>query len=1063
VKYNAKQPVKIVNNEVKMKKIELDRYARLIVMVCLIGFLFSCGSTPDSRTLQATVEGDAPVIPTSVPTPLDNLRRVLGSGEPATAKGVIASIEDIDSADSEGNRALHIAVWFEDEAIIRDIIVRNADLDAARNDGLTPLHLAAFRGNTRIVDLLVASGAFIDPQSDVGMTPLHWAIRQENAETSERLIYHGSDLFTRRADGLRPFDFANETAAGLRQRMYEIEKEFGTQAVSPVLRFGNVIVPHIEQHGPSVAEAFYRRGRDALRTGRPSLPPRAEATLRIPRPFDYTEQPYFEIEVESAGRGELFELVADIRLHDRLTERVFFGWLPPGETDTRRINLPVQGIDAMGTEIPITVSFSEENGNIAPSQEARIRIEQTDNRRVRQFADRFSREDIKELVAGNHIDRGAIDRLYHFGQSDFTIDDIIFFIKNRAISQDIVASIIVDGTIPYSNSDLIEIAKNNYLTRSIAESLFLQGRHFSRSELDELSRLGVFTRPTVGYAYTIQDGGSSTSDGNSDGRLQVREAADFNFRLRNNSVFDLDDIEISLSTQAAGVALFNNRQRIRQITAGGSHELTVSTVQLQPAFSADSFDLQIQISNEQFGTIEAERLRIAVGREVGDPIIALNKQVISTQRVEVYSGASAESPALQAVDRGALFEVTGELGDFYRVSIFGEDGWVSRYATQDHVPGDEEYSIVSDIAESDRFLQGVLPEAIITSPQNNARIDHNEVMLGVTAIDRQHGIERLVVWVNDRPYQGAGANGERGLVVVGQPGRVNDRVERSFQIRLQRGENRIRVVAYNSRNIASVEQQIVLESTGMRNPPRLFVLAVGVNDYGDRDLNLRYAETDARMIAEVFRSQQGKLYDEVFTRLLIDRDATRENILQELNEFVGQARTHDVVVVFLAGHGVQSRDTYYYIGHDADINNPSLRGLSQDDLQRHLMYNVDTNKSVVMLDTCQSGFIPGRRGFGPDMDDVIERLAEAEGSVFISASGGTEAARESPSWGHGAFTLAIREALQQGRARDRKGDGIIDIDTLFRYVSDRVIDLTNGEQRPKISGITEFFPIYALD
>lgn len=1048
-----------------------------IILACavmLVSVLSGCASGPvlmedgDQRageTDQSVAHhGDQAEFLTEVPTPLDNLQRMLSSSTPETAQGVIATMDDINMASPDGTRALHIAVWHGETGLVRRIIARDADLDAPRNDGLTALHLAAFRGDTAMVDTLLSAGAKADPRSEIGMTPLHWAIRREHRDTAEKLVYHGANLFARRADGLRPYDFINETAADLRDRMFDLERRHGAAAVVPVLRFGERIVPYVTRYGPTVAEAVYRRGMDAVRTGRPSLPPRAEASIVIPRGFDYVEQPWFEIEVESAGRGELFELIAEVTVAGSSPQRHFIGWLPPGETETRRIALPVQGIDAMGRDIPVTVTFSEANGNIAPAQRARIRIEQADNRRVRQYAERFTPQDIRDLVAGGHIDRAAVDRLIHFGQLPFTFDDITFFARHRAVSQDIVATIILDETIPYTNEDLIEIADLNYLTRSIAEALFLEGRSFSRAELDRLSELGAFSRPTVGYAYTIRDGGTPTSDGNRDGRLQVREAADFNFTIRNNSVFDLENVDIAVTTRSSGVALFNERHRVRRIPAQGTHELTVATVQLQPAFSASFFDLELRIANQQFGTIETERLRIAVGREVGNPVIALNKQVVSTERVQVYSGASSDSPVLQAVDQGALFEVTGELGNYYRVSIFGESGWVPRNATDDFIPGEEEYTLVSDISEADRFLQGVLPEAIITSPQNNARIDHNEVMLNITAIDRQHGIERIVIWVNDRPYQGAGAQGERGLQVIGRPGGINDRVERTLPVRLQRGENRIRVVAYNSRNVASEEQRIVVESTGMRNPPRLFVLAAGVDDYQDPDLNLRYAAVDARTIAEMFRTQEGRLYEEVHTRVLLNRDATRENILQELNTFIGRARPHDVAMVFLAGHGVQSRDTYYFIGYDADINNPSLRGLSQDDLKRHLIYNLETTKSVVMLDTCQSGFMPGVRGRGPDMDRVIERLAEAEGIFFISASGSTEAARESPAWGHGAFTLAIRRALQEGQARDRRGDGIIDVGTLFDFVSDEVIRLTNGEQRPKMDARhTEFFPIFALE
>jgi uncharacterized caspase-like protein len=148
--------------------------------------------------------------------------------------------------------------------------------------------------------------------------------------------------------------------------------------------------------------------------------------------------------------------------------------------------------------------------------------------------------------------------------------------------------------------------------------------------------------------------------------------------------------------------------------------------------------------------------------------------------------------------------------------------------------------------------------------------------------------------------------------------------------------------------------------------------------------------------------------------------------------------------------------------HNGDLDRPTLAGLSEEALKSQLLYNVDADKSIVMIDTCQSGFVPGRRGTGPDIDSVIENLSEAEGMIFMSASRSSQAAQERPEWGHGAFTLALKEALAEKRARDRNRDGAIDVGELYDFVADRVLELTNGEQKPNMSGSIEFFPLYAL-
>jgi hypothetical protein len=51
----------------------------------------------------------------------------------------------------------------------------------------------------------------------------------------------------------------------------------------------------------------------------------------------------------------------------------------------------------------------------------------------------------------------------------------------------------------------------------------------------------------------------------------------------------------------------------------------------------------------------------------------------------------------------------------------------------------------------------------------------------------------------------------------------------------------------------------------------------------------------------------GVLFNEVFTRQLTNEKATREEILKAISEFLGQATPDDVVLIFMAGHGLQDR------------------------------------------------------------------------------------------------------------------------------------------------------------
>jgi uncharacterized caspase-like protein len=101
------------------------------------------------------------------------------------------------------------------------------------------------------------------------------------------------------------------------------------------------------------------------------------------------------------------------------------------------------------------------------------------------------------------------------------------------------------------------------------------------------------------------------------------------------------------------------------------------------------------------------------------------------------------------------------------------------------------------------------------------------------------------------------------------------------------------------------------------------------------------------------------------------------------------------------------------------------------------------------LDTCHSGSVlgPTRRDAGNDLAGVINDLSSAEnGVVVFSSSTGRQYSQESSDWGNGAFTKALIEGLS-GKA-DYDGKGAITFKMLHLYVSERVKELTKGQQSP---------------
>lgn len=231
--------------------------------------------------------------------------------------------------------------------------------------------------------------------------------------------------------------------------------------------------------------------------------------------------------------------------------------------------------------------------------------------------------------------------------------------------------------------------------------------------------------------------------------------------------------------------------------------------------------------------------------------------------------------------------------------------------------------------------------------------------------------------------------------------------------------------------------------------PTLWVLAVGVSDYPDGDMALRFADADARAItAELARQAGGPVYGDVRTRVLIDAEVTRESIIEAMQKFFADAGPDDVAVLFVAGHGVQDRATrsYYFLPHTATFETLMTEGVRMSDFDamvRGLRRNI--GQVVVMLDTCHAGAFRFGSAVVP-ADDLAGRVSVGDGLYLLAATKPGEESRERKKLGHGAFTYAVLEGLR-GKA-DGDGDGFLSISDLFGYVARRVPQLTAGQQHP---------------
>jgi hypothetical protein len=209
-------------------------------------------------------------------------------------------------------------------------------------------------------------------------------------------------------------------------------------------------------------------------------------------------------------------------------------------------------------------------------------------------------------------------------------------------------------------------------------------------------------------------------------------------------------------------------------------------------------------------------------------------------------------------------------------------------------------------------------------------------------------------------------------------------------------------------------------------PEETWLVAIG-NNAGDADeVQLLFAERDAREVAEVLRSQGRVASDRV--RLLIDEraDTVRRTLLAinaAIRARVQEGSRATALLVFYSGH--------------ADADALHLRGtrLSFEEI-RGLAAGSPATMRLLIIDACRSGAVTRVKGVRPAPEFALRidpwgDRVEAEGTVIISSSTAGESSQESDRLRASFFSHHLINALRG--AADRNGDGRVTLSEAYAY------------------------------
>ncbi len=267
--------------------------------------------------------------------------------------------------------------------------------------------------------------------------------------------------------------------------------------------------------------------------------------------------------------------------------------------------------------------------------------------------------------------------------------------------------------------------------------------------------------------------------------------------------------------------------------------------------------------------------------------------------------------------------------------------------------------------------------------------------------------------------------------------------------------------------------------------PKLYVVCIGTSDYNGQQLDLKYADQDATLMARSMATVGSTLFSngdslEVHCLTTAGEDstglegttvnwlfATKNNIQATLKGIQKRAKAEDILMVYFSGHGVtygsSEQSQFHYL----------TQGIGSEDLSDEVVrnaYTISSNeltawinavpalKQVLIIDACSSGQIVNNlstssKSTASSQVRAIDRMQDRTGMFVLSGSAADKVSYEASAYGQGLLTYALLQGMRGLATRKTVGGDAVDVMQLFQYARDEVPRLAatiSGIQAPML-------------
>lgn len=224
-------------------------------------------------------------------------------------------------------------------------------------------------------------------------------------------------------------------------------------------------------------------------------------------------------------------------------------------------------------------------------------------------------------------------------------------------------------------------------------------------------------------------------------------------------------------------------------------------------------------------------------------------------------------------------------------------------------------------------------------------------------------------------------------------------------------------------------------------------LIVGVDSYREPSLRLRYATKDARDLHSLLVGKLG--FPATDVTVLLDDQATRENILLELGRKLKGLTNQDEFVFYFSGHGRAIEREHgrmsFLLGADSTLELAEVHGIPIDQLLQRLGQEA-VGHVLVLLDACSLG-----QEALPTLVSQVHAGSRPRNVGGRSRKLILGARRDQLAWEraeNGLFTSALRSFFESQLCRYGYAPKMVSSAELFSWVQNRMALVSGSDQQP---------------